>query len=415
MAVSALRVIRFGFRRLTSPRLSVALLLTLPGCGILGTLVPQGLGPSQYKDLYPTAWRLILAAGMGDYYRSPFYRGLLILFAANLLACSARRSLDSVRNVWASGRAFRIAGVGSGGMAPAQLVRSGFRIRSEQPLHATRRAWAFLGFPLAHLGPLAVLLGGLWGSLDGFVGTKNVYVGGSTETVYVWSEESDRRLPFTLAVEDFRLLNYPLEIEVRATAGEERAVLRTRVGRMTRVPGTPYGVRIDRFDPAEGDAPYWVETPGGRVGPFLRENMASAPVRLEFLAYRDPEVRRAEAIVALLGSDAKALARQRVAINEPLVFGGLRIFLTAWGKDAQNRPYAGFQVVRDPGQTLTWFGSAILCAGLALLLFIDGAWVREEGGALVGATSRRNGFRRLGIAASEPGSDAERGAEPAGA
>ena len=148
---------------------------------------------------------------------------------------------------------------------------------------------------------------------------------------------------------------------------------------------------------------YRVVGPAGELGPFSKSHEEGTPVRARPTAFHDPELRRAEAMVALTGASGEVVARQVVAINEPLVHDGFRIFLTAWDRDPKGFSYAGFQIVRDPGQTLVWVGSTALSAGLLLLLFGDGSWVREENGMLLVRASRGRGR----LAALQEGNDPE--------
>jgi len=373
--------------RLASLRLTLGLLLTLAVLAGLGSFLPQGLEPAEFRDRFPGFGPLLLALGFDHFFTAPAYRGLLVLFTANLLACATGRSLKGWRNARGRGEPSVRVPAASLAWQPALRAR-GFRVNRSAPLRARRRTWAFLGFPLVHLAPPLVMAGGLWGSLGGFVGTQNVYVGDRTPTVYDWSAGADRRLPFVLAVEDFRLLHYPLQLRVQILDGGEPRVAEARVGAAVPVPGSPYGVRVTRFDPATGDLTYRVVGPQGESGPFSRGQEEGAPLRVRPLAFRDPEVRRAEAVVSLQDVRGTSLARQVIAVNQPLVRDGLRIYLTAWGNDPEGRPFAGFQVVRDPGQVLVWTGSLALSLGLLLILFGDGAWVREEGGELLCRASR---------------------------
>jgi cytochrome c biogenesis protein len=381
-------------RRLASIRLALILLFALALFGALGSVIPQNLGRAEYVRRYPAASRLILGLSLDQYYSGPLYRGLLTLLSANLLACAVGRSAEGWRSLRGRGSPSIRLALGDRSAWIERLDAQGYRIRSREPLYAARRTWAFLGFPLVHLSPLLILGGGLWGSLGGFVGTQNVYVGDSTETFFNWSAGAEGRLPFRLVVEDFRLLYYPIEVKVRVDLPEGGAHLaQLRVGRAVPVPGTEFQVRVDTFDAETGDMVYWVAGPKGEEGPFSKGREEGTPLKVRPTAFRDPEIRRAEAVVALSGADGKTLARQIIAINEPLVHGGVRIFLTAWDRDPKGFPYAGFQIVRDPGQPLVWLGSTALSLGLLLLLFGDGAWVREEGGMLLARASR--GRRRL--------------------
>lgn len=381
-------------RRVASLRVTLVLLLALAVLGAAGSTIPQGLPPSDYERLYPKIARILLGLGLDHYYTGPLYRGLFTLFTINLLACAVGRSIEGVQNVLAKGKPSMRCPCTDQESLLRRLRVSGFRITARSPLRASRRPWAFLGFPMVHMAPLAVLVGGLWGSVGGFVGTKNIHVGDTVETYYNWSTRAEERLPFYLAVEDFRVLYYPVQLRVRIeTGGAEPQVTELREGQVVRVKGTPYRVRVQMFDPGSGDMTYWVEGPGEPLGPFSRGREEGAPLKVRPIEYRDAEVRRAEASVSLRSNTGKVLVRQAVAVNEPLVFDGLRIYLTAWSRDRYNNPFVGLQIVRDPGQPLLWVGAFVLTMGLVVLLFGNGAWIRQEEGQLLARASR--GRKRL--------------------
>ena len=377
------------FGRLGSVRLTLFLLLSVAATAAVGSALPQGpdLGQQLRRD-YPRLAPLFLALGLDHWYTGPLFRGLLGLLTVNVVTCGIRRSAGG----W---KAFR------GRPSPTwqaplgnrerwiQVLRSrGFRIENEVPLRAHLRPWAFLGFPLTHLAVPVITAGALAGSLTGFVGTQNVHVGSEMASFFNWSARKQDTLSFRLRVEDFRLVHYPLQLRLRvARPGGEPVEVAAREGQRVSVPGTPYAVRLGRFDPETQDLTFWVEGPGEVLGPFSRATRKKSPVDLIPLAYRDPEVRRAEAHVAVLDGRGRTLRRAVVAVNQPLVHGGLRIFLTAWGKDPYGFPFVGFQIVRDPAQPLVWAGAVLLVAGLGLL-WVPGAWVWEDRSRVLARATR---------------------------
>ncbi|GAB6062823.1 cytochrome c biogenesis protein ResB [Deferrisoma palaeochoriense] len=394
-------------RRLGSVRLAVALLLVLAAAAALGTWLPQNLDPGEFLRRFPRAGPLLLTLGFDRFFQSPLYRGLLALFTLNLLACAAGRS----RRGWLAfrGRArptVRVPGPAAPDLAE-RLRAAGFRIRTASPLRASRRPWAFLGFPLVHLSLPVIFAGALWGSLAGFVGTQTVHVGDEMRAFYDWSAGRDRPLPFRLRVAEFRELHYPTPLRIRlGLPGRVAREVVTREGARIEVPDSPYTVRLGRFDRETKDLTFWVEGPGGTLGPFSRDRRQGCPVDFTPLGFRDPEVRRVEARVEVLAPDGTPTRTAVIAVNEPLVHGGLRIFLTAWGADPYGFPWVGFQITRDPGQPAVWLGSAGLVAGLALLWAGRGAWVwEEEGEVRAVATGRMAAELRARLTASGGGAD----------
>ncbi len=382
-------------RRLGSTRLALLLLLLLASTAVFATAIPQGLEPAEYRTRYPAFGAVLLALGLDHFYTGPLYRGLLTALTANLLACAVGRSADGLRAWRGGGRAsLQLPGADPGPWA-RRLAARGFRIASERPLLALRRPWAFLGFPLVHLAVPLILAGGLWGSLAGFVGTRTAHVGDVVDRFEDWSTKTDRPLGFRVSVDDLRLLYYPIRLKLRVVPpGGEPVELDAREGGAVPVPGSPYRVEVGRFAPETGDLVFWVSGPDGRLGPFRRDERAESPVDVQPAAFRDPEIRRAEVRVSVFDEAGAPVRRTVVAVNEPLVQDGVRVFLTAWGRDAYGFPWVGFQVTREPGQWLVWVGSCTLSAGLFVLLFGHGAWVRQAEGGLEARGSR--GRRALG-------------------
>ncbi|WP_025324404.1 cytochrome c biogenesis protein ResB [Deferrisoma camini] len=384
-------------RRLGSVRLCVGLLLVLALAAALATVLPQNLDRAAFLQRFPRAGPWLVALGFPRFFASPLYRGLLVLLTLNLLTCALGRSVEGWRAFRGRGTArIRVDGPPDPGMAD-RLRAAGFRIRSASPLRASRRPWAFLGFPLTHLSLPVIFGGALLGSLAGFVATQTVYVGDETRTAFDWRLEKERALPFRLRVDGFRQQYYPIALKVRLGPrnGPTREVV-TREGGRVQVPGIDLTVRIGRFDPETGNLTFWVESPRGTLGPFSRENRDDGPVSLTPLGFRDPQLRRVEARVRVLGPGGETVRQAVIAVNEPLVHAGVRVYLTAWGTDPYGFGWVGFQITRDPGQPLVWTGSACFVLGLGLLALGGGAWVREERGVvLAGATGGRQALRAL--------------------
>ncbi len=384
-------------RRLGSVRLCVGLLLVLALAAALGTALPQNLDQAAFLQRFPRAGPWLVALGFPRFFASPLYRGLLALLTLNLLTCALGRSLEGWKAFRGHGTArIRMDGPPDPGMAD-RLRTAGFRVRSASPLRADRRPWAFLGFPLTHLSLPVIFGGALLGSLAGYVATQSVYVGDETRTAFDWTLEKERALPFRLKVDGFRQQYYPISLRVRLgpRGGPLREVV-TREGGRVEVAGTDLTVRIGRFDLKGGNLTFWVETPQGTLGPFSRDNRDNSPVSLTPLGFRDPQVRRVEARVRVLGPGGKTVRNAVIAVNEPLVHAGVRVYLTAWGTDPYGFGWVGFQITRDPSQPLVWAGSLGFVLGLGLLALGGGAWVREEGGlVLAGATGGREALRAL--------------------
>jgi cytochrome c biogenesis protein len=381
------------FRRAGSLRLTLWLLALLALVAALGTmnLIPQGLPPEEYGRSYGLAGKVLLVLGLDRYYQSIPVQGLFLALTVNLLCCGLGRSLTGVRDAAGRGSpSVRLAFTDRERAARA-LADAGFRIHTGEKLRATRRPWAFLGFPLVHLPPLLILLGAWWGTAGGAVYTKIIPVGAIAETAYDWSVRDEVALPFAVRVTAVRKEYYPHELKVqfRVAGSEATTEIQVKEGETFDLPGTQYRGVAERFDPESKLLTYFVLDGDRRLGPFVKGSEEGAPVLIRPSAFLDSPEKQVRADVSLYGADGSLLREAAISVNHPLDHEGFRVFLTAWGADGEGNPYAGFQFTRDPGQSLLWVGSVLLCAGLLLLLFGDGGWVREEGGELLVKASRR--------------------------
>lgn len=385
--------------RLASVKLTLSLLALLAAAAAVGTLgvIPQGLPESVYGDRYGFIGSLITGLGLDRFHYSIPYRLLFILFLANLLACCATRSIVGLKAAFARGEPALRVPLKDPSAAREALAEAGFEVvTGEGPLIAKRRLWAFSAFALVHLSPVLVALGAFLGTEAGFIGTTNVHVGSIADTVRAWRDGEEVSLPFAVEVKGFKRYWFPLTARFAAKTADGSALepLELTEGAEAAIPGTAYSILVERFDPDAAEIRYRVAG-GGFSGTFTRANMASAPVMLSPLAFRG-EVRRAEAEVAIYGKDSQLLVKSPIAVNEPVRVLGHTVFLTAWGADSENKPFVGLQVAYDPAQWIMWVGAILFTLGVCVLLFVEGAWVREEGGELVGRASRnRRDFAEL--------------------
>ena len=172
---------RTVLERLSSVRLAIALLILLASASALGTLVPQGRSPEEYRARYGAAGDVVTGLRLDRLYGSPAYLALLLLFGANLATCGLARFLPRLRRACgqdprADAEAMGSLSVGEsfvrrGGLENAvaaarrELARRRYRVReaSEPGRHfllARRRGLGAFGPDVVHLGLLVILAGG---------------------------------------------------------------------------------------------------------------------------------------------------------------------------------------------------------------------------------------------------------------
>ena len=385
--------------RLASPRLTIRLLLALAVVAAIGTfeLIPQGLDQVRYIERYGLLGRIATSLGLDHFHTSLPFRALFLLLLANLMACGVGRSVESFKNALGRGAPALSLPLADREGAIRKLTAAGYKVGGSTAISAKKRIWAFAAFGLVHLTPFIIAAGAFWGTEAGFLGTANLHVGAIESKFMDWKNYSEVELPFAVEVRSVRRFWYPLRVRLtaRTPEGAQSGELEVVTGEKLPVPNTPFSLVVDSFDPDAQDISYRVFSQTEVFGPFTRKEMAKAPLRLSPLAYKG-NVKRVEASLSVYDPSSRELGKGVVAVNEPLVFDDYRIFLTNWGQDEQDKPFVGLQIARDPGQPLVWFGSLLLSCGLMLLLFVDGAWVAERDGQLIGRSIRnRRKFAEL--------------------
>ncbi|GAB4553606.1 MAG: hypothetical protein Tsb0017_05170 [Geothermobacteraceae bacterium] len=344
---------------LASVRLTLILLFGLALVSIFGTL-----RPSRDAELEVLRYEL--------FYQSPGFRLLLALLAVNLLVCSLRllrRRLGETDRLLAS----EVAGAGAeleAANEAAVLTRLrdlGFRsCQQGERMVFWRRRWARFAALVMH-GALLLIMAGALASHFGFVATVNVYEGDHTTVAFDWDRKADRELGFTLQVDRAQLIFYPIDLKVGAIDPATGGVVKewqVRVGDVFDLERGGYSVRVDAFDPLDKVLSLTLL----RAGREQRKLSSRAGVKdlsglvegvvLYPLAFRDPVLKQYRSEVRLL-EQGEVVRQGVIEVNRPLVHRGVAIYQTAWNRDDRGRPYAGFQLSRDPGEPLVWGGCVL--------------------------------------------------------
>ena len=83
---------------LRSSRLAVGVLMLLAAISIVGTLIPQGVTPARYAQLFgPTGAGVITRLGLGAIFGAWWFIALVVWLAASMLVCSLPALLGAVR------------------------------------------------------------------------------------------------------------------------------------------------------------------------------------------------------------------------------------------------------------------------------------------------------------------------------
>lgn len=261
--------------------------------------------------------------GIGrSWYTSPLFKILLGLLAANLLICTLQR--------W------------------------------------KRLKWPVL---LLHGGVLVTLAGAFMTSL-GYVATVNVYEGAKTELAYRWDLEQDVPLGFDLAVDKIFREYLPVPVKVGVLRGEEKfGLFMLKTGESFNV--GDYRVRVDSID-LQSEALFLSIYQGERnIGTASTggENTLPTgfPYAFKLVAFQNPVLRRAWVDLKLL-RDSAVMAHGSTEINSPFQWGGLYFYNTLLDRTPEGEPFAGIQIVKDPGRPVVFAGFVIASLGALALL-----------------------------------------------
>lgn len=371
-----------------SVRLTLGVLLVLAVVAVGGTIWPveqsfdQG-APVQRFDLY---------------YQALWFRALLGLLAVNLAVCTWRtilrvlgerqRLLTALENVSpGKGEGGCDLPAGSSDELAHRLAAAGYRVRpaSGGRLLGGRHALARWAVPVLHLAVITIMLGALAGGL-GFVGTVNLYVTHQTDSIFDWESQGQRPLGFTLRLDRFEPVYYPIDLQIAIIDPQARRLLQTLTTREGETVAADNGLslRVLRFYPEEEHLVLFIERNGRPLGEYHAlsgqrdyPNNPDPGVLIKPAAFRDPMIRQLHSEVTVL-EEGREVRQAVIEVNQPLVHRGVAIYQTAYARDPGGFWYCGFQFSRDPGEPLVWAGSIVLV--LALLVVFT---VRPQHVALV--------------------------------
>lgn len=318
------------------------------------------------------------------FYQTPFFRLLLLLLAVNLGACTIktiRRRLGDRRRYFqtlqAGGSEAGLPIPGGPTRARDILLSAGYRPESgEEGVIAVRHAAGRWGSTIVHLSILLIMAGALSAGF-GFVGTLQLLTGDKSSVYYDWAAKADKPLGFEIRLDHFEPVYYPIELQfavVDPQSGETVATVTTREGESVQLP-EGITAQVVRYFFFEEDLVLRLSRNGVDLGEYHAlggkrqwEKNPPIPYQIKPLAYRDPIVRQLRSEVSVL-RHGELVKRATIEVNSPLTVEGVTIYQTAYNRDKFGFWSAGFQLGRDPGTPIVWFGCIALVLGLNLAFF----------------------------------------------
>jgi len=183
---------------LTNLKLAIALLLLIALFSISGTVIEQGQSPAFYQSNYPEhpalfgflTWKVIQVVELDHVYRSWWFLTLLILFGTSLTACTFTRQLPALKaarrwKYYEESRQFQklalsaeLDNISLNSLNPL-LQNRRYKIFQEKDniLYARKGLVGRIGPIIVHVGIVAILLGGIWGAMTGFLAQEMVASG----------------------------------------------------------------------------------------------------------------------------------------------------------------------------------------------------------------------------------------------
>lgn len=386
-----------------SVKLTVFLLILLALTSILGTLIQQNAPAMEYiRQFGPGLYRFLNLLGLFDMYHSWWFRGIIVLLAMNILACSSARlpriwrritrprsEIDKVQN-----GALPYAEELNRSFSPEEVAEKAISIIKRmfgKPLvsesskaivvFAERGRLTRLGVYITHLSILIILSGALIGSLFGFRGFITIPEGDVVDRVLVRQRRGmvPKAMGFQVRCDDFRITYYDVKPQERLVKEYVSALTFLEDGREVmkkevRVnhPLAFHGLRF--YQSTYGSIPEIsltiVNENQGRNFSLVahegeRVEIPGSDVFFEVLKYH-PQIHDFGEGVAVAFFRSMAMPQRFWLLKvRPKIVDGYQFTL----KEVTQREYTGLQVTRDPGVWAVWVGCILLVWGLMVAFF----------------------------------------------
>ena len=414
-----------------SLKLTIFLFLFLAATSILGTLIPQGLSPERYQELYsPRLFSIFDFFSAFDMYHSWWFTLLLVMLSANVVFCTFQR----IPRIWRL--TFRGNKIIDDSIFESSPIRKTIALQKNLPgieqqsadiiktlvatpvkdekdgriyLFAEKGRWSRLGMILVHLSIIFILAGGLIGTIWGFNGQMLIVEGEQSDTVTLFGDAGMKKLDFSVLCSDFTIDFYktgmPKEYrsEVTIIEGEKEPISESiRVNHPLKHGGikfcqATYGIAgVKNFQIVAKNITTKDES-------ILQLNMMKK-VRLPesdtffAIAKFSPDYEgRGPAVLGVVIEPDKPHDIFWIFGDDGKINNQKEGNFTFMLKDFEKIYYTGIQVSRDPGVPLVWFGFLTILAGFILSLFLTHRkmWIRisenENGGEIkIAATTSGN-------------------------
>ncbi len=218
-----------------------------------------------------------------------------------------------------------------------------------------------------HFGVLLTLAGCIATSF-GFVATVNVYEGTSVNRFYRWDLDQDINLGFDMLVKKINREYYPIPIKVGVLRGEQKEKLFIlKTGESFNY--NTYRILVESLEPENEHLKLAVYEQNRKVGTYNTSGVSnlppSFPYTFKLVAFQNPRLKRMW-VDLNIHRDSEKIAEGTSEVNGPFHWGELYFYNILFDKDPKGMPYAGIQIVSDPGRPYVFAGFAVMGLGAVL-------------------------------------------------
>ena len=217
---------------------------------------------------------------------------------------------------------------------------------------------------IVHSGVLITIVGAILTG-TGYVATVNIYEGETTGSVYRWDLKQDIAATNGIRIKKINTEFHPVPLKIGVLKGDRKYDLKTlKTGETFQL--DEYSVKADRFDPWREAVTLNIMKGSQIIGSAdtlgITNTPEGFPYSFKLVAFQTAVIKRFWVDMELL-DNGHVVTSGITEINHPFSWNGVDYFNTEVSIDEEKRPYAGIQLVRDPGKYVVYFGMFILSVG----------------------------------------------------
>jgi len=285
------------------------------------------------------------------------------------------------------------------------LNEKGFEIRTLEEngvkmLVAEKHRYSHWAFFITHIGFIIIIIGAVMGRLWSEKGSIIIEEGAMNDTVHL-RNGSEKKLPFALALDDFKM-EYYSDLEISSPGINESERKTVDIGSELSSPDGKYSIHVDAIYPdAVFENDKIVERSKDFISPIMQVSIiengiakekvflfpdekpitTSSGISLRYLIDpNNPPKDWISEIVVISGN--QPVGRKTVRVNHPLDFAGWPFYQSSY--DQEGFRYTVLEAAKDPGVPVVYTGFIVLLIGVSFIFFFSHrkvwALVKNENG-----------------------------------